>query len=166
MKGWKRGFFKNRFFSKNFSEVNFGQNLIIIKVFMSNSILLNRMALTESRFGAQNMKIDLLPPNILLSVLRILEALKWKGKENRPLVGVGFDPFRRFSCYGPKIEKIKLEPVRGCSEESFSTPGRSHTPSLYLAKNRFLNFSPSPKYSLTEGFIQCSKVNSKENAHK
>ena len=98
--------------------------------------------------------------------MELFGVSQWKGKENRPLVGVGFDPFCRFSCYGPKIEKIKLEPVRGCSEECFSTPGRSHTPSLYLAKNRFLKFSPSPKYSLTEAFIQCSKVNSRQNAYK
>ena len=96
----------------------------------------------------------------------IYVALTMDGSKKLSMDSTRLAVFKRFSCYGPKIEKIKLEPVRECSEECFSVPSRSHTPSLYLAKNRFLKFSPSPKYSLTEAFIQCSKVNSRQNAYK
>jgi len=55
----KNGLFSDETcFSKKFSKESFGQIKHLSAVFMSNSILLNRMVLSESRFEARNMKID------------------------------------------------------------------------------------------------------------
>ena len=75
VKGLKRAYFQKRFFSKKFSKKSFGHIKNLTTVFLYNLILLNRMALSESRSGARNMKIDLLPPKVVLCGLRILEAL-------------------------------------------------------------------------------------------
>ena len=78
VKGLKRGLFQEQIFSKKISEVNFGQNLIMTKVFMSNSVLLNTLALSESRFEARNTKIGFVLINILVSPLSIFDPLNLK----------------------------------------------------------------------------------------
>ena len=75
-KGLKKGLFSEMiFFKKFFKKKSFGDIKILTAVFLYNLMVLNRMALSESRFEARNTEIDLLPPNIVLSGFRILMSL-------------------------------------------------------------------------------------------
>ena len=56
-------------------------------VFLYNLILLNTMALSESRFEARNMKIGFVPPNILERRLSFFDPLNEKVKKIGPWLG-------------------------------------------------------------------------------
>ena len=67
VKGSKRANFQKRFFSKKFSKKSFGHIKILTAVSLYNLILLNRMALSESRSDARNTKISEKPQKVLHS---------------------------------------------------------------------------------------------------